>query len=697
MEYKRRSSLKKRSLIRSTSLKKKEASKTSVGLDFKEQRICFTPRDRQNHTHVIGSTGTGKSKFLEYMIRKDLLDRKGGFCLIDPHGSLYDEILLYASHKYPRLYERIVLFNPAQDSDFVLGFNPIPAINDNADYILEMLISACLKAWGQDSIDRTPRITRWLENIFYALMCNKMTLIEATPLISSTKFSKKLRETFYGNIDSVAVHEDWLQFESSALREKQNIMEGAGNRLRKFLRNEIIRNIIGVQSKNLDLLSIMNEGKILLVNLNGKDKISHENTKLLGVMLVNEIFRVAKLRDPRDQNLKPFYCYIDEFGQFVTRDIARALEECRKFKLFMILAHQHLAQLKKEDEYLYASVMTNCKNKVVFGGLSVEDAEVMAEEISTGFLDLKKIKDEVYTTKVRHIEETRTVKSKQQSETKTTSRSTTQGTTESFGQTESISKGRSSSSGKTEGSSESSSNSHSLSRGTIKSHSDQNSRSTPEGIFIDERNQIMSTGSAEGVSESEIYSDGSSYGSSKSRTKSFSESASENRSKGTLKTESTSESETEGESEGKTIGEGESVVPFLHPEEYTELSSRTFWTKDELQYMEMADIKKQPSQNAFIKIGSTAPTKTRIDDVPSVFYNPRTSPKKLSQFEDKIYLAHSKYYTPILDIKTEFKERQEHFFGQSLDFHERNVIEHNSNTETPLNQEKEDLGFEFEE
>lgn len=696
MEYKRHSSLKKRNLLRSTSLKKKEASKTSAGLDFKEKQVCFTSRDRQNHTHVIGSTGTGKSKFLEYMIRQDLLNRKAGFCLIDPHGSLYDEILIYASHKYPRLYERIVLFNPAQDSDFVLGFNPIPAVNDNADYVLEMLISACLKAWGQDSIDRTPRITRWLENIFYALMCNKMTLIEATPLISSTKYSKKLRETFYGNIDNVAVHEDWLQFESSALREKQNIMEGAGNRLRKFLRNEIIRNVIGVQSKNLDLLSIMNEGKILLVNLNGKDKISHENTKLLGVMLVNEIFRVAKLRDPRDQNLKPFYCYIDEFGQFVTRDIARALEECRKFKLFMVLAHQHLAQLKKEDEYLYASVMTNCKNKVVFGGLSVEDAEVMSEEISTGFLDLKKIKDEVYTTKVHHIEETRRVKSRQQSETNTITRSTTQGKTESFGETESLSKGKSSSKGHIVGSSESRSSSHSQSKGTIKTHSDQSSRSTPEGIFVDEENRILSTGIADGISESEIYSDGSSSGTSSSKSKSTSEGVSENRSKGTLKTEGTSKSETEGESKGKTTGEGESVVPFLRPEEYKELSSRTFWTKDELQYMEMADIKKQPSQDAYIKIGSNAPTKTRVDDVPSVFYSSRTSPKKIRQFEEKIYLEHKDYYTPIRDVKTEFQDRQKHFFGQSLDFHERNVFEQSGNTEKEPNQEKEDLGFEFE-
>ena len=90
------------------------------------------------------------------------------------------------------------------------------------------------------------------------------------------------------------------------------------------------------------------------------------------------------------------YFYIDEFAQFITRDIAYSLEEARKRKLFMILAHQHLAQLKNEDEYLYASVMTNCKNKIVFGGLSVEDSDVMNRELQTGFLDLKSLKHEQY-------------------------------------------------------------------------------------------------------------------------------------------------------------------------------------------------------------------------------------------------------------------------------------------------------------
>lgn len=203
---------------------------------------------------------------------------------------------------------------------------------------------------------------------------------------------------------------DWMAFERAPQHLKQNTIEGAGNRLRKFLRNEVIRLMVGQKERVLDFPRIMEEGKILLVNLSGAGRISPENTKLLGILLVNEIFRAAKLRDPLDPDLKPFYFYIDEFAQFVTRDIARALEECRKYNLFLILAHQHLAQLKKEDPYLYASVMTNCRNKIVFGGLSVEDAEEMTAEIMTGFLDLKAIKDEMYTTKVRHIEETRTVR-----------------------------------------------------------------------------------------------------------------------------------------------------------------------------------------------------------------------------------------------------------------------------------------------
>lgn len=404
--------------------------------------VALSRKDRENHTHILGSTGTGKSKLLEYMLRQDLHDRNAGLCLLDPHGSLYDEIMLYASHKYTRLAERIVTFHPARDIDHIVGFNPVSTDKDRMDYFLENLISACLKGWGQHNSDSSPRIARWLENIFHVIMASDATLLETVPLISTAKGDLR-RQRLLQYTTSEAVQTDWSQYEKAALRERQTMMEGASNRLRKFLRNETIRLIFGQQNQALDFKKIMDEGKILLVNLNGEDKIDRQNMQLIGTLLVNEIFSASQLRDPRDRSLKPFYFYIDEFAQFITRDIAYSLEEARKRKLFMVLAHQHLAQLKKEDEYLYASVMTNCKNKIIFGGLSVEDSDIMVRELQTGFLDMKSLKHEHYRTRVRHVEERREVRSYSSSSSEGTSESQTHSETLTSGESRSETAGTS--------------------------------------------------------------------------------------------------------------------------------------------------------------------------------------------------------------------------------------------------------------
>jgi len=359
--------------------------------------------------------------------------------------------------------------------------------------------------------------------------------------------------------------DDWMMYENSSQSQKQNLIEGAANRLRKFLRNDIIRSIIGQKEKTLNCQDIMEKNKILLINLNGADKITNDNTKLLGIMIVNEFFRVAKLRDPRDPDLNPFYFYIDEFANFITKDIARSLEETRKFKMFMILAHQHLAQLKDEDEYLYASVMTNCKNKMIFGGLSIEDSKIMTEEAQTGFLDLKKIKHKMYRTRVTHHEETRTVhtknNSKSASESRTASESKMKGTTTATGESDSISEGTMQ--GTTEG------DTFSTTQG--KSHADSKSQSNSTSQGTAETSTSAKTkGYSDSVSHNESHGDSSaeSFGYNQNKTalngRSTAESKTSSNSEGTSTTEGKSDSKTEAqgysnsESKGNSLGESDS-------------------------------------------------------------------------------------------------------------------------------------------
>lgn len=517
---------------------RRPARQTSLGQGREVKlSVALSRKDRENHTHVLGSTGTGKSKLLEHMLRQDLHDRNAGLCLLDPHGSLYDEIMLYASHKYTRLAERIVTFHPARDIEHIVGFNPVSTDKERMDYFLENLISACLKGWGQHNSDSSPRIARWLENIFHVIMASDATLLETIPLINTANSDERRRRLLHFTT-SEAVLTDWSQYERSSLRERQTMMEGASNRLRKFLRNETIRLIFGQQRHTLNFKKIMDEGKILLVNLNGEDKIDRQNMQLIGTLLVNEIFSASQLRDPRDRNLKPFYFYIDEFAQFITRDIAYSLEEARKRKLFMILAHQHLAQLKKEDEYLYASVMTNCKNKIIFGGLSVEDSDIMVRELQTGFLDLKSLKHAQYRTRVRHIEERREVRSYSSSSSEGTSESQTRSETQTSGESRSETSGSSIAQGEgrsrtlTVGEAQNFSENRSETRGESYGSSSSRGRSKTIGESISEsftqgqtfqlsenqtQSRSRSEGQSEGLSESETQGSSTSQSSTESR------------------------------------------------------------------------------------------------------------------------------------------------------------------------------------
>lgn len=654
--------------------------------DEVNEAVGLTAANRQNHTHIIGSTGMGKSKLIELMIRQDIKNRNCGLCLIDPHGSLYEEIVAYIAHKHPAMAKRVILFNPAGETEQVLGFNPIPDQSDGLDYVLDMLISACLKAWGQDNTDRTPRITKWLENIFYTIIANDLTLVESPPLLSVGRDYGRYRQKLLAQVNNEVVLDDWQMFDRSTDTQKQTLIEGAANRLRKFLRSDIIRHIVGQKTRSLKLETIIAKGEILLVNLAGSNKISPESTQLLGVMLVNEIFRTAKLRNPMDRTLKPFYLYIDEFGQFITRDIARALEECRKYKLFLLLAHQHLAQLSREDPYLYSSVLTNCKNKVVFGGLAQEDARIMADEIITGFVDLKAIKDEIVSTKERHVEEVRDSQTRNYSQSRTKSRARTQaetsshstavsesetkGTTETTQQTDATSRGQNfsqgvshnwqTSVGDSAGSFDSTGLSKQFGGGSVPTHTASRGNSQAN-------NQSFGQGAAnsrqEGRSQSLSHSHSQAYGRQDSQTKG----------KTVTEGQSDSHSQTHGAASAKTRGYSYTRSPFLKPEAYREVSNRTYWSQDELHYQALSAIKNQPTGQAFVKIGNQKPKATRITHVQGLPTSPLIA-KRLSEFKQQAMAAHPAYYTPALVAKAEAENRQRIFFGEPLRFDESGFV-----------------------
>jgi hypothetical protein len=569
--------------------------KNLLGTTPSGDKVFFTERDRANHTHSIGSTGTGKSKLFELLIRQDILESDAGLCVLDPHGQLYDELVLYVSHHHPFLADRLILFNPAGEDDHLLGFNPIPQ-TENFHYALVMLIQGCLKAWGQDDTKNTPRIRRWLYNILYPIVVNKLTIMETVPFLNL--HAREEREVLLSEVTDEVVLADWVDYERASPANKRETLEGAANRLNLFLQNPIVRNVLGQREKYLDLRKVMDEGKILFINLSSGrgGKITDDDKKLLGIMIVNEIFRLAKLRDYNNPNLKPFYFFIDEFATFVTRDVARAIEECRKFKLSMILAHQYLGQLKTEDPYLYYSVMTNCKNKIVFGGLCYEDTELMAKELVTGFTDLKAIKHQTERTYFKPVEEFIEV----------VARTT----------------------GKTAGTTHTQNTDRTTATSSGSGEAQSSSRS---------RNRRFNYKLWDVLPGDYNLGSGTNWGQTSTTSNGTSEARREGSSNGT----------SESHSESETV----TVQPHTRHEEQKEIASTEFWSKDDLVYMAVGQIKNQKTGQATIKIGANPPVQTIINRVEEVFYHPEESPKLIEAFKAQVFLAHSDIYVPVSSLK----------------------------------------------
>jgi len=232
-----------------------------------------------------------------------------------------------------------------------------------------------------------------------------------------------IRKHLIDHLQTPLIQKEWRELQQLKAKEWRDEILSAKNRLFRFLTSPALIRCMGLTDHTLDLQAVMDEGKVLLVNLAISDQLSDEDARVFGALLVNEFFECARRRqkDDRGRDPKPYYLYMDEFQNFVSPTIARALAEARKFGLFMVLAHQYFEQL--EDE-LIADVLTNCRIKAVFGGLTEDSAVMLAKHMFIRKLDPKKIKVAIYQTKFWPKEERRQVY------TKGTSRSSSSGWSE---------------------------------------------------------------------------------------------------------------------------------------------------------------------------------------------------------------------------------------------------------------------------
>jgi hypothetical protein len=362
-----------------------------LGFDGQGRRLNLADKERKTHAHIIGSSGSGKSKFLEYLMRQDLL-RRQGFCLIDPHGTLYDAVLDWASHQV--LERKVIQLNLSQP-DQVIGFNPFQrAPSGDISVQVERRVTATCHAWGVADTDQTPTLARTLRLIYSVMLEHNLGLPQVRHLIDFN--GHEIRAPLIEQLSTPLIQAEWQELQQMKSREWREETLSARNRLFKLLTSPTLDRVMGLAGHSINLSEIIEEGSVLLVNLAPGDYLSHENAAVFGALLVNEFFECAMRRDTKHGDPEAYYLYLDEFQNFVSPAIAGMLDQIRKFGIFLTLAHQRFGQL---DEDITDAVLTNCKIKAVFGGLRAESARMMAEELFIGKLDVMKVKAAIYQTK----------------------------------------------------------------------------------------------------------------------------------------------------------------------------------------------------------------------------------------------------------------------------------------------------------
>jgi hypothetical protein len=344
------------------------------------KEIRMKNEDRFRHFYVIGQTGTGKSSIFQSMIRQDLKNG-AGLCVIDPHGSLVDDIL---PHIPKERADDVIYFNPA-DTERPMGLNLLEAHTEaEKDMVALDAMNIMIKMFDEEIFG--PRIQDYFRNGCLTLMDDPEggSLTDIVRLFTDDAFQKIKVD----HVKNPIVKSFWTnQMANTGQREKQEMIPYFAAKFGAFITNTMMRNIIGQTKSAFDFSTVMQEGKILLMNLS-KGMTGDINSKLLGLIIVSKLQMAALRRQTLDKaDRKDFYLYIDEFQNYITDSIESILSEARKYRLSLNLAHQYIGQLVDGgDESIKNAVFGNVGTMMCYK-ISATDAEFMAKEMAPVFSD----------------------------------------------------------------------------------------------------------------------------------------------------------------------------------------------------------------------------------------------------------------------------------------------------------------------
>jgi hypothetical protein len=346
-----------------------------------ETEIYFSPEDRLRHFYTIGQTGTGKTVFMKNMILQDIKNGEG-VCMIDPHGSDIQDVLAQIP---PERYEDVIYFDPAHTAR-PMALNMLEydiRFPEQKTFVVNELFSIFQKLYGGNPESMGPMFEQYFRNATMLVIEDPETgntLLEVSRVMSDKAF----RDLKLSRCKNPIVVQFWREIAEKAGGEASlaNIVPYVVSKFDVFLANEIMRPVIAQEKSSFDFRKIMDEKKILLINLS-KGRLGEINSSLIGLIVVGKILMAALSRvDSLDnKNMPPFYLYIDEFQNVTTNSISTILSEARKYKLSLNVAHQFIAQL---DEKIRDSVFGNVGSMAVFR-VGSEDAEFFEKQFSPSF------------------------------------------------------------------------------------------------------------------------------------------------------------------------------------------------------------------------------------------------------------------------------------------------------------------------
>jgi len=302
--------------------------------------VYMKREDRTRHHYCIGKSGTGKSVFLQTMARQDVWNGDW-ICLIDPHGDLAEDVLAYV----PKERAKDVVYFDAWNEERPMWLNLYEISNlDEADRVVNDATEIFLKMFGPEIFG--PRLQEYFKYGSLTLLedfDDRPTLLDVVRLFTDESY----REYKVKKVTNATVR-NWREktFASMGDREKQEIIPYLSAKFVSFNTNRLIRNIIWQTKSAFTFEDVMNNQKILIINLS-KGRIWELNAQLLGMIIVSKIYTSAMARAKMaEKDRKDFYLYVDEFQNFVSGTFADILSEARKYRLCLIMAHQYIAQLE---------------------------------------------------------------------------------------------------------------------------------------------------------------------------------------------------------------------------------------------------------------------------------------------------------------------------------------------------------------